>query len=279
MFAIVRTGGKLQNQANPLQLKMEREKKERDEQEKAREKMRDIQLEIEVLEKQRVKEEIEASKKGGRDQYRADVLSQLHVALNRKKVAREAMMAEEAQRKAAYAVVLAQEKEKADDAALRGLVDGQTVRVFNDRGSYRCRAAVSDADPARSRRPARGCAPRDERQFDRRLHEDRRARHALALVPLGKGGERGLVLGGRIERAPANDDQRVEHRKRRDGDADDDHRLPRWPEGAGHQRGGGSFAQRKARHAEPAHIGPVGDHVERGDQHHAAEQGARHVTR
>ncbi|MFM9914192.1 MAG: molybdopterin-dependent oxidoreductase [Rhizobacter sp.] len=32
----------------------------------------------------------------------------------------------------------------ADDAAPRGLVDGQTVRVFNDRGSYRCRAAVSD---------------------------------------------------------------------------------------------------------------------------------------
>ena len=32
----------------------------------------------------------------------------------------------------------------ADDAAPRGLVDGQTVRVFNDRGSTRCRAAVSD---------------------------------------------------------------------------------------------------------------------------------------
>ena len=31
----------------------------------------------------------------------------------------------------------------ADDAGTRGVVDGQWVRVFNDRGSYRCRAAVS----------------------------------------------------------------------------------------------------------------------------------------
>ena len=30
-----------------------------------------------------------------------------------------------------------------DDAAARGLVDGMLVRVFNDRGSYRCKAAVS----------------------------------------------------------------------------------------------------------------------------------------
>ncbi|MCH7344546.1 molybdopterin oxidoreductase family protein [Pelomonas sp. CA6] len=31
----------------------------------------------------------------------------------------------------------------AQDAAARGLADGQVVRVFNDRGSYRCRLAVS----------------------------------------------------------------------------------------------------------------------------------------
>ena len=30
-----------------------------------------------------------------------------------------------------------------DDAALRGIADGQTVRVFNDRGTYRCKAAIS----------------------------------------------------------------------------------------------------------------------------------------
>jgi anaerobic selenocysteine-containing dehydrogenase len=29
-----------------------------------------------------------------------------------------------------------------DDAAARGIADGQLVRVFNDRGSYRCKAAV-----------------------------------------------------------------------------------------------------------------------------------------
>jgi anaerobic selenocysteine-containing dehydrogenase len=29
------------------------------------------------------------------------------------------------------------------DAAARGIADGSTVRVFNGRGSYRCRAAVS----------------------------------------------------------------------------------------------------------------------------------------
>jgi hypothetical protein len=108
-----------------------REKKERDEQERAREKMRDIQLEIEVLEKQRAKEELEASKKGGRDQYRADVLSQLHVALNRKKVAREAMMAEEAQRKASYAVVLAAEKEKADELLKKKAADLQETLMLN----------------------------------------------------------------------------------------------------------------------------------------------------
>ena len=31
-----------------------------------------------------------------------------------------------------------------DDAAARGIADGQLVRVFNDRGSYRCKAAVGD---------------------------------------------------------------------------------------------------------------------------------------
>jgi anaerobic selenocysteine-containing dehydrogenase len=36
----------------------------------------------------------------------------------------------------------------ADDAAPRGIADGQVVRVFNDRGSYRCKAVLS----ARARR-------------------------------------------------------------------------------------------------------------------------------
>ena len=31
----------------------------------------------------------------------------------------------------------------ADDAATRGISDGQMVRVFNDRGSYRCKAAIN----------------------------------------------------------------------------------------------------------------------------------------
>jgi anaerobic selenocysteine-containing dehydrogenase len=31
----------------------------------------------------------------------------------------------------------------ADDAAPRGIADGQTVRIFNDRGSYRCKAVLS----------------------------------------------------------------------------------------------------------------------------------------
>jgi len=31
----------------------------------------------------------------------------------------------------------------ADDAALRGIADRQMVRVFNDRGEYRCRARIS----------------------------------------------------------------------------------------------------------------------------------------
>jgi anaerobic selenocysteine-containing dehydrogenase len=30
------------------------------------------------------------------------------------------------------------------DAAARGIADGDTVRVFNDRGSYHCRARISD---------------------------------------------------------------------------------------------------------------------------------------
>ena len=30
-----------------------------------------------------------------------------------------------------------------DDAASRGIADGAMVNVFNDRGSYRCKAAVS----------------------------------------------------------------------------------------------------------------------------------------
>jgi anaerobic selenocysteine-containing dehydrogenase len=32
----------------------------------------------------------------------------------------------------------------ADDAAARGITDGQLVRVFNDRGSYRCKASVGE---------------------------------------------------------------------------------------------------------------------------------------
>jgi anaerobic selenocysteine-containing dehydrogenase len=31
-----------------------------------------------------------------------------------------------------------------DDAASRGIADGAMVRVYNDRGSYRCKAAVGD---------------------------------------------------------------------------------------------------------------------------------------
>ena len=31
----------------------------------------------------------------------------------------------------------------ADDAAPRGIVDGQLVRVFNDRGEYHCKARIS----------------------------------------------------------------------------------------------------------------------------------------
>ena len=31
-----------------------------------------------------------------------------------------------------------------DDAAARGITDGQLVRVFNDRGSYRCKASVGE---------------------------------------------------------------------------------------------------------------------------------------
>jgi anaerobic selenocysteine-containing dehydrogenase len=30
-----------------------------------------------------------------------------------------------------------------DDAAVRGIADGALVRIFNDRGDYRCKAAVS----------------------------------------------------------------------------------------------------------------------------------------
>ena len=31
-----------------------------------------------------------------------------------------------------------------EDAASRGIADGAMVRVYNDRGSYRCKAAVGD---------------------------------------------------------------------------------------------------------------------------------------
>jgi anaerobic selenocysteine-containing dehydrogenase len=31
-----------------------------------------------------------------------------------------------------------------EDAAARGITDGSTVRVFNDRGEYLCKAAVGD---------------------------------------------------------------------------------------------------------------------------------------
>ena len=34
-----------------------------------------------------------------------------------------------------------------DDAALRGIASGATVRVFNDCGSYACKAEVSTAGP------------------------------------------------------------------------------------------------------------------------------------
>jgi anaerobic selenocysteine-containing dehydrogenase len=32
----------------------------------------------------------------------------------------------------------------AGDASARGIADGQVVRVFNDRGEYRCKAELSD---------------------------------------------------------------------------------------------------------------------------------------
>ena len=44
----------------------------------------------------------------------------------------------------------------AADAAARGIADGDTVRVFNDRGSYRCKAARQPARAARrGQRPGR----------------------------------------------------------------------------------------------------------------------------
>ena len=38
----------------------------------------------------------------------------------------------------------------ADDAAARGIVDGAVVRVFNDRGEYRCKAAGRARAPGRA---------------------------------------------------------------------------------------------------------------------------------
>lgn len=86
------------------------EKKERDAQEAAREKMKDLQIEIDALELQQRKEQALESNRGGRDKFRADVLAQLFEALGRKKAQREKMLAEESLRKAKFAEEAAKEK-------------------------------------------------------------------------------------------------------------------------------------------------------------------------
>jgi hypothetical protein len=91
------------------------EKKERDAQEAAREKMNDLQIEIDALELQQRKEQALESNRGGRDKFRADVLAQLFEALGRKKAQREKMLAEEAVRKAKFAEEAAKEKIKMEE--------------------------------------------------------------------------------------------------------------------------------------------------------------------
>ena len=73
----------------------------------------------------------------------------------------------------------------ASDAALRGIVDGQMVRVFNDRGEYRCKAQLSSrarpgVDPAEGRHvePRGRVSPVREAAREQAVHRAR-------LVPEG----------------------------------------------------------------------------------------------
>ena len=69
----------------------------------------------------------------------------------------------------------------AADAAARGIADGAVVRVFNDRGDYRCKAEVSErARPGRGQRPGRLVA-----QAGPGRHQRQRAHHQR-LTDMGR---------------------------------------------------------------------------------------------
>ena len=136
-----------------------------------------------------------------RDQYRADVLSQLHVALNRKKVAREAMMAEEAQRKAAYAVVLAQEKEKADELLRKKAADLQETLALNQAAIAQKKAQRQQDQDEDARVDAEAlaidrakAAAEEEKERLRKLKEEASARDRGSLAKFLDDGEAKLEL-------------------------------------------------------------------------------------
>ena len=121
--------------------------------------------------------------------------------------------------------------------------------------------------------------PRHQAQRDGALHPDRPARHAGHLVPRGQPAQRRFVAGHGIERAAANDHQRVDDRQRRDADEDHHRHLPGLPEGDGHQLRRWCRTCRQASAAQAGEIGPIGQQIERGDHAHAAHHCQRHVAR
>lgn len=75
------------------------EKKEREAAEKAADRMRDLQAEIEALEVRKKAEEAEMAKHAVIDRVKQEMVAQVHEAINRKKAQREAMKQDEIQRK------------------------------------------------------------------------------------------------------------------------------------------------------------------------------------
>jgi hypothetical protein len=125
------------------------EKKVREEQEKADERMRELQAELEVLEARKVAETAEAAKKDKLDKVRAEILTQLEYALGRKHREREQLKLDEGKRKAELTRLAEMEaKEKEEAAARRARILHETT-VENERAiaaKAARRAAEEEAD-------------------------------------------------------------------------------------------------------------------------------------
>jgi hypothetical protein len=144
------------------------EKKERDAAEKAADRMRDLQAEIEALELRKAAEEAEAARRTVIDKVKAEMFEQVKEALNRKKEMRDKLKAEELSRKAALQKQLEQEaREKEVLAKKKAEIFASTLK--HNEAALAAKKARKEAELEADRRADAEAA---ERERQKQLQEE-----------------------------------------------------------------------------------------------------------